>query len=99
MTTPTHTTEPTKELKELVDRVGQTRAGELIGLKKQSINEMIRTGRCRPAYNLAASAILGRLQKPKPHRLYFVRVPPDRAELFQEVVSGLGFKYRTFTDE
>lgn len=90
--------EPATELMTLCDAVGQRRAAELLGMGKASVNQMYRDGTCRPVYNIAAKAIITERGKPEKEMLYFVKVDPDKRELFETFVKGLNFKFRTFVD-
>lgn len=90
--------EPATELMALCDAVGQRRAAELLGMGKGSVNQMYRDGLCRPAYNLASKMLMAERGRPEKEMLYFVKVDPDKRELFETFVKGLNFKFRTFVD-
>lgn len=86
------------ELIRLTQMIGVAKAAELLRVSESFLHRILREEKCRPLVNLAAEKLLSDREKPKADRLYFVRVEPEREELFCTFLQGCGFKYRTFTD-
>lgn len=95
MTRTTHT-EYTTEIPcitELYNRFGKTRASKMLGLT--DIGHLIRAGKARPAYELAAKAIL-EAEVPKDDkrvRSFVVKMSPEHLKILQPLIDTLGVPY------
>ena len=95
MTRTTHT-EYTTEIPcitELYNRFGKTRASKMLGLT--DIGHLIRAGKARPAYEIAAKAIL-EAEVPKDDkrvRSFVVKMSPEHLKILQPLIDTLGVPY------
>lgn len=91
--------EPLRQLQELIDRKGAREASRLLGLSENSCSDMVRKGKCRPAYNLAAQHLISlEDRRAEATYLYFVRVPRDRKEILETFLNGMSLKFRVFAE-
>lgn len=91
--------EPTYLIR-LVDHVGgNVAAGKLLGLSDSYISGAIRKGKTRLAYEIAAKALYDELTgRNKKDRLFLVRVPSSKEELFKTFLDGLGAERKVISD-
>lgn len=78
---------------ELYNRFGKTRASKMLGLT--DIGHLIRAGKARPAYEIAAKAIL-EAEVPKDDkrvRSFVVKMSPEHLKILQPLIDTLGVPY------
>jgi hypothetical protein len=95
-TTRTTHTEYTKEIpsiRALLEKHGKTKASRMLGLT--DITHLTRAGKARPAYELAAKAILA-AETPKDDtrvRSFVVKMSPEHLKILQPLIDTLGVPY------
>lgn len=78
---------------ELYNRFGKTRASKMLGLT--DIGHLIRAGKARPAYEIAAKAIL-EAEVPKDDkrvRSFVIKMSPEHLKILQPLIDTLGVPY------
>lgn len=78
---------------ELYNRFGKTRASKMLGLT--DIGHLIRAGKARPAYEIAAKAIL-EAEVPKDDtrtRSFVVKMSPEHLKVMKPLIDTLGIPY------
>ena len=78
---------------ELYNRFGKTRASKMLGLT--NIGHLIRAGKARPAYEIAAKTIL-EAEVPKDDkrvRSFVVKMSPEHLKILQPLIDTLGVPY------
>lgn len=78
---------------ELYNRFGKSRASKMLGLT--DIGHLIRAGKARPAYEIAAKAIL-EAEVPKDDkrvRSFVVKMSPEHLKILQPLIDTLGVPY------
>ena len=92
-TTHTEYTTEIPSITELYNRFGKTRASKMLGLT--DIGHLIRAGKARPAYEIAAKAIL-EAEVPKDDkrvRSFVVKMSPEHLKILQPLIDTLGVPY------
>lgn len=77
----------------LHEQFGKTRASKMLGLA--DIGHLIRAGKARPAYEIAAKAIL-EAELPKEDRRirsFVVKMSPEHLKILQPLIDTLGVPY------
>jgi len=78
---------------ELYNRFGKTRASKMLGLT--DIGHLIRAGKARPAYEIAAKAIL-EAEVPKDDkrvRSFVIKMSPEHLKILHPLTDTLGVLY------
>lgn len=92
-TTHTEYTTEIPSITELYNRYGQTRASKMLGLT--NVGNLVKAGKARPAYELAAKAIL-QAEVPKDDkrvRSFVVKMSPEHLKILQPLIETLGVPY------
>lgn len=93
---PKQHTEYTTDISNIIrlhEQFGKTRASKMLGLT--DIGHLIRAGKARPAYELAAKAILD-AEVPKEDtrtRSFVVKMSPEHLKILKPLIDTLGIPY------
>lgn len=76
----------------LVEQFGQAQASKMMGLS--DVNKMIRDNKVRPAYEIAAGALLDKLNvKEREVISYIIKLTPDQKKLILPLLDSLKVTY------
>lgn len=80
-------------IRALYDKHGRTKASKMLGLT--DITHLIRAGRARPAYEMAAKAILAEETPKEDNRVrsFVVKMSPEHLKILQPLINTLGVPY------
>lgn len=90
--------ESATDIRELVDNVGAAQAGDILGLSRGAVSEMISSDECRPAFNMAARYYLDKQMSGR-KAMYVVSVPDDKRETLEAFLSGMRFTFSMIETE
>lgn len=81
-------------MKTLVERVGTTEAGQLLGLAGETISQGLRENEMRLAYEMAAELVIRKMSpEQSAGRTYVVKLTADQVKIMKPLIETLGIQY------